>query len=149
MCGSHCNVAATGQLLSAQNLPKPEGARKDSEIIDPYVNIHVLGIQEDCCKVHSRVINDNGQLLMIIMWQVHDMCLLTVGFNPCWDEHFTFTINFPELAFVRFVVLDSDPGKDDFIGQYTIPFESMEHGKVWGGGENGLGRGGWWNVYLE
>lgn len=54
---------------------------------------------------------------------------MTIGFNPFWDEHFTFTINFPELAFVRFVVMDSDPGKDDFIGQYTIPFESMEHGR--------------------
>ena len=64
VCGSHLNVASY-QLISAQNLPKPEGASTESEIIDPYVNIHVLGIHADCCMKHSNVIDDNGQLLMI------------------------------------------------------------------------------------
>ena len=41
-------------------------------------------------------------------------------------------VSFPELAFVRFVVMDADPGKDDFIGQYTLPFGCVEQGKVLG-----------------
>ena len=48
---------------------------------------------------------------------------------------------------MRFVVMDADPGKDDFIGQYTLPFECLEQGKVlgkvvryWGRGKDVLGR---------
>ena len=39
-------------------------------------------------------------------------------------------IRFPELALVRFKVMDRDwgPNKDDFIGQFTLPFESIEPG---------------------
>uniref|UniRef100_A0A3Q3XHN6 Phosphoinositide phospholipase C n=1 Tax=Mola mola TaxID=94237 RepID=A0A3Q3XHN6_MOLML len=39
-----------------------------------------------------------------------------------------FQINLPELAMVRFVVLDDDYIGDEFIGQYTIPFECLQTG---------------------
>ena len=53
------------------------------------------------------------------------------GFNPEWNETFQFVIRFPELALVRFKVMDRDwgPNKDDFIGQFTLPFESIEPGR--------------------
>lgn len=34
----------------------------------------------------------------------------------------------PELALLRFVVLDDDYIGDDFIGQYTVPFECLQPG---------------------
>ena len=51
------------------------------------------------------------------------------GYNPIFDESFEFQINLPELALVRFAVLDDEFIGDEFIGQYTIPFECMETGK--------------------
>jgi hypothetical protein len=54
-------------------------------------------------------------------------CWLT-GYNPIFDESFEFQINLPELALVRFAVLDDDYIGDEFIGQYTIPFECMQTG---------------------
>ena len=51
------------------------------------------------------------------------------GYNPIFDESFEFQINLPELALVRFAVLDDDYIGDEFIGQYTIPFECMQTGK--------------------
>ena len=46
-----------------------------------------------------------------------------------FDETFEFHINLPELALVRFVVLDDDFIGDAFIGQYTIPFVCMQQGR--------------------
>ena len=50
------------------------------------------------------------------------------GYNPIFDESFEFQINLPELALVRFAVLDDEFIGDEFIGQYTIPFECMQTG---------------------
>ena len=50
------------------------------------------------------------------------------GFNPVWNETFTFTVQFPDLCLLRFVVYDSDTISDDFIGQYTLPLDSVEKG---------------------
>ncbi|KAI4888029.1 hypothetical protein NFI96_034696 [Prochilodus magdalenae] len=53
----------------------------------------------------------------------------SVCFNPTWNKNFKFTINVPELAIVRFVVEDYDAASaNDFIGQYTLPFTSMQYG---------------------
>jgi C2 domain len=49
--------------------------------------------------------------------------------NPIFDESFEFQINLPELALVRFAVLDDDFIGDEFIGQYTIPFACMQPGQ--------------------
>ena len=46
-----------------------------------------------------------------------------------WNETFTFTAQFPELCLLRFAVYDSDTFSDDFIGQYTLPLESVEKGE--------------------
>ena len=51
------------------------------------------------------------------------------GYNPIFDESFEFQINLPELALIRFCVLDDDFIGDEVIGQPTIPFECMQTGK--------------------
>ena len=50
------------------------------------------------------------------------------GYNPLFDESFEFQVNLPELALVRFAVLDDDYIGDEFISQYTIPFDCMQTG---------------------
>ena len=54
--------------------------------------------------------------------------LAVAGFNPRWYESCVFTVRVPELAIVRFVVKDEDRGYDDFIGYYSLPFNSMQEG---------------------
>jgi phosphatidylinositol phospholipase C delta len=55
---------------------------------------------------------------------------LVSGFNPAWNESFTFDVHVPELALVRFVVEDYDSASDnEFVGQYTLPFSSLQMGE--------------------
>ena len=51
------------------------------------------------------------------------------GCYPIFNETFEFHINLPELALIRFVVLDDEYIGDDFIGQCTVPFECIQTGK--------------------
>lgn len=60
---------------------------------------------------------------------VHVFTLLA-GFNPVWNEPLNFIIHNPELALVRFVVEDYDKAsRNDFIGQYTLPFTCIQAGE--------------------
>lgn len=54
-----------------------------------------------------------------------------VGFNPMWKETFEKELLMPELAMIRFVVFDEDVGsRDDFIGQFSLPFTSVRPGML-------------------
>ena len=74
-----------------------------------------------------------GQIFSILPSHSHDrflysfICFLS-GFNPVWNEYFTFTVEVPELALVRILVYDSDRYVDDFIGYYVVPFNSLMQG---------------------
>lgn len=58
-----------------------------------------------------------------------------LGFNPWWDAEFEFEVTVPDLALVRFMVEDYDSSsKNDFIGQSTIPWNSLKQGEHWRGG---------------
>uniref|UniRef100_A0A667ZEX8 Phosphoinositide phospholipase C n=1 Tax=Myripristis murdjan TaxID=586833 RepID=A0A667ZEX8_9TELE len=51
------------------------------------------------------------------------------GFNPSWNQSFQFEVYVPELALVRFVIEDYDSTSDnEFIAQYTLPFNSLQMG---------------------
>ncbi|XP_034551307.1 1-phosphatidylinositol 4,5-bisphosphate phosphodiesterase eta-2a isoform X2 [Notolabrus celidotus] len=99
------------KIISGQQLPKPKDSMLGDrgEIIDPFVEVEVIGLPVDCCKEQTRVVDDNG-------------------FNPMWEETLVFNIHMPELTLVRFLVWDHDPIGQDFIGQRTIAFNSMMPG---------------------
>ncbi|KAG5282510.1 hypothetical protein AALO_G00056830 [Alosa alosa] len=99
------------KIISGQQLPKPKDSMLGDrgEIIDPFVEVEVIGLPVDCCKEQTRVVDDNG-------------------FNPMWEETLVFTLSMPELALIRFLVWDHDPIGQDFIGQRTIAFNSMMPG---------------------
>lgn len=97
------------KIISGQQFPKPKMSNTKGEVIDPFVSISVYGIPADTVQEKTRTVTNNG-------------------FNPVFDETFEFHINLPELALVRFVVLDDDFIGDAFIGQYTIPFVCMQQG---------------------
>ncbi|PWA15316.1 hypothetical protein CCH79_00008441 [Gambusia affinis] len=96
-------------VISGQNLPKPKGSGAKGDVVDPYVYVEIHGIPADCSERRTRTVRQNGD-------------------NPVFDESFEFQINLPELAMVRFVVLDDDFIGDEFIGQYTIPLECLQPG---------------------
>ncbi|XP_026867081.2 1-phosphatidylinositol 4,5-bisphosphate phosphodiesterase eta-2a isoform X3 [Electrophorus electricus] len=99
------------KLISGQQLPKPKDSMLGDrgEIIDPFVEVEIIGLPVDCCKEQTRVVDDNG-------------------FNPMWEETLVFTVQMPEITLVRFLVWDHDPIGQDFIGQRTIAFNSMMPG---------------------
>jgi phosphatidylinositol phospholipase C delta len=99
-------------LLGAQ-LPKPNNAKK-GEIIDPYVHLRIFGSPEDTVANHAvksttKTIDNNG-------------------FNPTWNEEFTFTINNLELALLNIRVMDKDIDADDEVCEATIPVHCLRLG---------------------
>lgn len=97
------------KIISGHQFPKPKGSGSKGDVTDPYVLVEIFGIPADCAEERTKTVQHNG-------------------YNPLFDESFEFQINLPELALVRFVVLDDDFIGDEFIGQYTIPFECMQTG---------------------
>ncbi|XP_054114681.1 1-phosphatidylinositol 4,5-bisphosphate phosphodiesterase eta-2 isoform X14 [Callithrix jacchus] len=99
------------RIISGQQLPKPRDSMLGDrgEIIDPFVEVEVIGLPVDCSREQTRVVDDNG-------------------FNPTWEETLVFTVHMPEIALVRFLVWDHDPIGRDFIGQRTLAFSSMMPG---------------------
>uniref|UniRef100_H0X2S3 Phosphoinositide phospholipase C n=1 Tax=Otolemur garnettii TaxID=30611 RepID=H0X2S3_OTOGA len=99
------------RIISGQQLPKPRDSMLGDrgEIIDPFVEVEIIGLPVDCSKEQTRVVDDNG-------------------FNPMWEETLVFTVHMPEIALVRFLVWDHDPIGRDFIGQRTLAFSSLMPG---------------------
>ena len=50
------------------------------------------------------------------------------GDCPIFEESLEFYIHHPDMALIRFIVLDDEFIGDDFIGQYTIPFACIRPG---------------------
>ena len=52
------------------------------------------------------------------------------GFNPTWNQSFSFVVHAPDYTYIRFKVMDEDwgPNADDFIGQFSAPLESIMPG---------------------
>uniref|UniRef100_A0A7I4YAT9 Phosphoinositide phospholipase C n=2 Tax=Haemonchus contortus TaxID=6289 RepID=A0A7I4YAT9_HAECO len=97
------------RVLSGQQLPRPRNSNAKGDSSDPFVVIEIFGIPGDCAEERTKTVRNDGH-------------------NPSFDESFQFQVSVPELALVRFLVLDDDFIGDDFIGQYTIPFECLQPG---------------------
>lgn len=95
-------------IISGQQLPKIN--KKKSSIVDPLVKVEIHGVPADVATKETHAVENNG-------------------FNPSWNENFQFDVYVPELALLRFVVEDHDSTSDnEFVAQYTIPFNSLQMG---------------------
>ncbi|NWU95027.1 PLCD4 phosphodiesterase, partial [Upupa epops] len=102
-------VTLTIQVISGQQLPKVANS-KEGAIIDPLVRVEIHGVPADQAHQETKYIENNG-------------------FNPHWDETLQFQLHVPELALVRFVVEDYDKtSRNDFVGQFTLPFVNIKPG---------------------
>uniref|UniRef100_A0A8C9YLS5 Phosphoinositide phospholipase C n=1 Tax=Sander lucioperca TaxID=283035 RepID=A0A8C9YLS5_SANLU len=105
----HIPTQLTIRIISAQQLPKIN-TEKASSIVDPQVWVEIHGVAIDNARNKTQRIDNNG-------------------FNPRWDCTLSFQLQVPELALVRFVVEDHDhTAKNDFVGQFTLPFMSLRTG---------------------
>ncbi|XP_063094364.1 1-phosphatidylinositol 4,5-bisphosphate phosphodiesterase zeta-1 [Cavia porcellus] len=103
----HDPIAITIRLISGIQLPLSSSS---SNKLDTLVVLEVFGVPNDCTKRQSRVIKKNA-------------------FSPRWNETFTFIIQVPELALLRFVVENSGLiAGNEFLGQYTLPVLCMGKG---------------------
>lgn len=56
--------------------------------------------------------------------------LFPLALCPKWNETFSFHIQVPELAMIRFCVEDEvSLASNEFLGQYTLPVTSLNTGK--------------------
>ncbi|KFW84091.1 1-phosphatidylinositol 4,5-bisphosphate phosphodiesterase zeta-1, partial [Manacus vitellinus] len=96
------------QLISGHQLP-PSSLSKTNKA-DPLVQIEIYGVPEDQAKKKSSVVKSNA------------LC-------PKWNETFSFNIQVPELAMIRFCVEDEvSLVNNEFLGQYTLPVLSLNTG---------------------
>jgi len=102
------------RVISGQNLPKPDCARKKSPIVSPRVKVIVYdGIPGKGSVQHTTKVVDKN------------------GFNPVWDdEGATFNVASPSVAVVLFSVWDADEDteKDYFIAASAVPFTCLRQG---------------------
>ena len=78
------------QVISAHNLPKPQGSGAKGEVIDPYVVLELHGVPADCAEQRTRTAAQNQD-------------------DPLFDETFEFQVS-------RTFLFDRDTWiKSDFI----------------------------------
>ncbi|XP_074255122.1 1-phosphatidylinositol 4,5-bisphosphate phosphodiesterase delta-4 isoform X5 [Saimiri boliviensis] len=98
------------QVISGQQLPKADKT-KEGSIVDPLVRVQIFGVRLDTARQETNYVDNNG-------------------FNPYWGQTLCFRVLVPELAMLRFVVMDYDwKSRNDFIGQYTLPCTCMQQGE--------------------
>ncbi|KAG8513793.1 1-phosphatidylinositol 4,5-bisphosphate phosphodiesterase zeta-1, partial [Galemys pyrenaicus] len=101
-------VTLTIRLISGVQLPPSNYS--SSNKADTLVIIEIYGVPNDQMKQQTRVIKRNA-------------------FSPKWNETFTFVIEVPELALIRFVVENQNfITENEFLGQYTLPVLCMNKG---------------------
>jgi len=98
-------------VLSGSCLPKPGGAQK-GEVIDPYVQIFIhdpFVKDKDAIDVRTNTVRDNG-------------------FNPVWNQIFSFDLKNPELSYITFYVMDEDIASSDFLAFSSMPVSCIRPG---------------------
>jgi len=97
-------------VISGVHIPRPDGAL-EGDVIDPYVKVRIRGhVDEKENKRKTSHVKNNG-------------------FNPVWNEEFTFTVQLPALAFLEFRVKDhSKSGSDKDIGAFQCPVAMVQQG---------------------
>ncbi|KAJ7329222.1 hypothetical protein JRQ81_015396 [Phrynocephalus forsythii] len=103
--GKYNPITLTIKIISGYQLP-PSNLSKSNKA-DPLVKIEIHGVPVDVAKYQTSVIKNNA-------------------LNPQWNETFTFNVQVPDLALVRFVVEDQMAiTANDFLGQFTLPVLSL------------------------
>jgi len=102
-------IDITVKILSGWQLPKVSMTMK-GEVIDPYLNIKLIGIDGDNAHYKTKVVNNNG-------------------FHPIWDEEVKFRVQRRDLAILLIQVYDEDKlSKNDFVAFASFPVTAIRNG---------------------
>nr|XP_020480370.1 1-phosphatidylinositol 4,5-bisphosphate phosphodiesterase zeta-1-like [Monopterus albus] len=97
------------KVISGSNLPVPSSGKA----LDPFVTVGINGLPSDSCKKSTHTVKNNS-------------------LSPHWDVNMNFIISVPELCLIRFCVRDQTGLlSSEFVGQYTLPFTSLQKGYRW------------------
>jgi hypothetical protein len=110
-------VTLTVTVISGHFLPKPRGYHEAGDIIDPFVEVHIVGAPADTALHATGTIDDNG-------------------FNPRWLDPTTpslkptktFTISRPDVAVLLFVVKDKNLAGSVTVAQAGVPIRALRTG---------------------
>lgn len=95
-------------IISAQFLSRP--SKNSSDIPDPYVTVSIHGLPCDQQTQKTRVIENNG-------------------FDPIWNETFTFRIRYPQMTLVYFTVFDYDQFTSNTqLARFCLPLLMIQTG---------------------
>ena len=134
--------------MSGFQIPRAPGRdNRLRDVTDPFVELQVQGVRDDCTTRRTRIVRDNGlhpgtaltkclflafsaqlKLCYSYLYKYELRISISLRSYSCvavWNERFTVSIAAPELAFVRFVVFDKE-GR--FIVQYAMRVTRLRHG---------------------
>eukprot|EP01065_Artemidia_motanka_P036169 TRINITY_DN44079_c0_g1_i1.p1 TRINITY_DN44079_c0_g1~~TRINITY_DN44079_c0_g1_i1.p1 ORF type:complete len:1741 (+),score=482.54 TRINITY_DN44079_c0_g1_i1:104-5326(+) len=104
-------------LLDPRDLLGPFGkllggkkSKYDADIVDPFVEVRIDGVERDCTIRKTRTIQNNG-------------------YCPIWNDSFTMPISEKEHAILTITINDDDgTGKKSFLCRSSIPIAAMQLG---------------------
>eukprot|EP01128_Nolandella_sp_AFSM9_P011958 TRINITY_DN8842_c0_g1_i1.p1 TRINITY_DN8842_c0_g1~~TRINITY_DN8842_c0_g1_i1.p1 ORF type:complete len:556 (-),score=93.07 TRINITY_DN8842_c0_g1_i1:62-1633(-) len=96
------------KIFSGRQLPKKKAFEEaEKSVIDPYVEISILGHSKDEKSYKTNVVKNNG-------------------YSPTWNELFRFSLCSSSTAVLLLQVLDAPNGRR--LGWYALPVESIRPG---------------------
>lgn len=91
-------------IIGGSQLPMPRNV-----VISPCVMVNLCGVQADTAERKTKSVEHNG-------------------FNPVWDEAFTFVVTNPDSAHLVLRVMDPGLSRNDFIAFASIPVVNLREG---------------------
>ena len=102
----------TVTIICGVKLPRPRNSHK-GEVIDPYVQVFISGVEGDDTSVKPK----------------ETSVVFNNGFNPTWNETFTFELNSVEMALLTLRVMEKDTiSRDDFIAENNVSVSQLRLG---------------------
>lgn len=128
-------------LISAQQLPLPRGARPD-ETLDPYIEIEMFCAEDKAAGVASGEGGQdasarNGMSGIGSPHKRRGTVVQSNGYNPIFNDNFKLSLEtkYPSLVFVRWTVWNSQDGRNyngkdstDPLATFTAKLSSLEQG---------------------
>eukprot|EP01062_Namystynia_karyoxenos_P025029 TRINITY_DN19808_c0_g1_i2.p1 TRINITY_DN19808_c0_g1~~TRINITY_DN19808_c0_g1_i2.p1 ORF type:complete len:1917 (+),score=687.85 TRINITY_DN19808_c0_g1_i2:196-5751(+) len=106
-----------GSLLNPREFLGPiadlfggKGEGYNGDVVDPFVEVRIDGVEADCAVRKTRTIQNNG-------------------YCPVWNDPFTFAITEKEHAILTLTVYDDDStGKKTFLCRSSVPLAAAQLG---------------------
>eukprot|EP00759_Apiculatamorpha_spiralis_P000359 PhF_6_TR10070/c0_g1_i1/m.15621/K05857/PLCD; phosphatidylinositol phospholipase C, delta len=103
------------RVISAQQIPRPDGDTGGGDIPDPYVEVRCDAANGPECYAEGK--DPEAPFTVAIKTQVQQ----DNGFCPMWDEEIPLNVKSKETAIVTFRIFDKEIRQDEFLCQRSVP----------------------------